>query len=176
MNMLKSKSIYIYVNNLSMMCKYSLLLVLCLPLFGLTQQSDYTISSYLTQGPKAPNTHYIGEAWLNGLLQPDSTLGYNITKATFRANSTLDWHKHESVQILIIVDGEAYYQERGKEPVILKKGDVIKCNKDTEHWHASTKEKDVTYLAIYGGAQPTVWTEKLTQEYYDGIAKKLTSK
>lgn len=176
MNMLKSKSIYIYVNNLSMMCKYSLLLVLCLPLFGLTQQSDYTISSYLTQGPKAPNTHYIGEAWLNGLLQPDSTLGYNITKATFRANSTLDWHKHESVQILIIVDGEAYYQERGKEPVILKKGDVIKCNKETEHWHASTKEKDVTYLAIYGGAQPTVWTEKLTQEYYDGIAKKLTSK
>ena len=159
MNMLKSKSIYIYVNNLSMMCKYSLLLVLCLPLFGLTQQSDYTISSYLTQGPKAPNTHYIGEAWLNGLLQPDSTLGYNITKATFRANSTLDWHKHESVQILIIVDGEAYYQERGKEPVILKKGDVIKCNKETEHWHASTKEKDVTYLAIYGGAQPTVWTE-----------------
>ena len=176
MNMFKSKSIYIYVNNLLMMYKYSLLLVLCLPLFGLTQQSDYTISSYLTQGPKAPNTHYIGEAWLNGLLQPDSTLGYNITKATFRANSTLDWHKHESVQILIIVDGEAYYQERGKEPVILKKGDVIKCNKETEHWHASTKEKDVTYLAIYGGAQPTVWTEKLTQEYYDGIAKKLTSK
>ena len=61
---------------------YSLLLFLYLPLFGLTQKSDYTISSYLTQGPKAPNTHYIGEAWLNGLLQPDSTLGYNITKAT----------------------------------------------------------------------------------------------
>ena len=164
------------MNKLLIMYKYSLLLVLCLPLFGLAQQSDYTISSYLTQGPKAPNTHYIGEAWLNGLLQPDSTFGYNITKATFRANSTLDWHKHGSIQILIIVDGEAYYQERGKEPLILKKGDVIKCNKDTEHWHASTKEKDVSYLAIYGGAQPTVWTEKLTQEYYDEIAKKLKSK
>ncbi len=164
------------MNKLLIMKKYPILLVLCLPLFGLAQKSDYAISSYLTQGPKAPNTHYIGEAWLNGLLQLDSTLGYNITKATFRANSTLDWHKHGSVQILIIVDGEAYYQERGKEPVILKKGDVIKCNKDTEHWHASTKEKDVTYLAIYGGAQPTVWTEKLTQEYYDGVANKLTSK
>ena len=143
------------------------------PILGHAQTSGYTISSYLTQGPKAPNTHYIGEAWLNGLLQPDSTIGYTITKATFRANSTLDWHKHGSVQVLIVVDGEAYYQERGKDPVILKKGDVIKCTKETEHWHASTKDKDVTYLAIYGGAQPTLWKEKLTQEYYDSIAIKL---
>jgi quercetin dioxygenase-like cupin family protein len=147
-----------------------------LPLWGFTQQADYLISSYLTQGPKAPNTHYIGEAWLNGVLQGDGEFSYNITKATFKANSTLDWHKHGSVQVLIIVDGEGYYQEKGKEPVIMKKGDIIKCSKDTEHWHASSKEKDVTYLAIYGGAQPTVWTEKLSQVYYDGIAEKLKGK
>jgi quercetin dioxygenase-like cupin family protein len=110
------------------------------------------------------------------LLQADADLGYNITKATFRANSTLDWHKHPTPQVIVIVEGEGYYQERGKEPVILKKGDVIKCNKDTEHWHSSTKESLVTYLAIYGGTQPTVWTEKLTQEYYDGVAHKLNPK
>ena len=140
---------------------------------GITQTPEYKTSSYLTEGAKAPNTHYIGEAWLNSLLQADSSFDYNITKATFRANSTLDWHKHGSVQVLIIVDGEAYYQERGKEAVILKKGDLIKCSKDTEHWHSSTKENSVTYLAIYGGTQPTVWTEKLTQEYYDGVAERL---
>jgi quercetin dioxygenase-like cupin family protein len=154
---------------------FILICIGCLPVLGLAQNSEYSISSYLTQGPKAPNTHYIGEAWLNGLLQADGDLNYNITKATFRANSTLDWHKHESVQVLIIVEGEGYYQERGKEPVILKKGDVIKCPKNTEHWHSSTKEKDVTYLAIYGGSQPTAWTEILTQEYYDDIAKKLNN-
>lgn len=98
---------------------------------------------------------------------------YNITKATFRANSTLDWHKHESVQVLIIVDGEGYYQERGKEPIIMKQGDVIKCDRETEHWHTSTKDRDVTYLAIYGGTQPTTWTEVLTQAYYDEVAQKL---
>ncbi|MCB0853726.1 MAG: cupin domain-containing protein, partial [Bacteroidetes bacterium] len=92
-----------------------------------------------------------------------------------RANSTLDWHKHSSVQVLVIVNGEAYYQERGKEPVILKEGDVIKCDKDIEHWHSSSKDKDVTYLAFYGGDQPTVWTEVLTQEYYDQVAEKLKS-
>lgn len=150
----------------------SVLIISLFPLVGLTQSAIYPISSYLDSGSKAPNTHYIGEAWLNNLLQPDPDLNYNITKATFKANSTLDWHKHASSQILIIVEGAAYYQERGKEPVILKKGDVIKCKKDTEHWHSSTKEMSVTYLAIYG-TQPTTWTEKLTQEYYDSVAAKL---
>ena len=96
-----------------------------------------------------------------------------MTKATFKANSTLDWHKHASTQVLVYVDGEGYYQEKGKDPIILKAGDILKCEKDTEHWHSSTKESDVTYLAIYGGEQPTTWTEVVSQEYYDSVAEKL---
>ena len=140
-----------------------------------SQDAEYTVSSYLTEGTKAPNTHYLGEAWLNAIIHDDVELGYNITKATFKANSTLDWHKHGSAQVLIIVDGEAYYQERGKEALILQKGDVIKCDKDIEHWHSSTKFNDVTYLALYGGGLPTTWTEVVTQKYYDEVAKKLQS-
>jgi quercetin dioxygenase-like cupin family protein len=155
---------------------FALFILGSFPLLGFAQKTEYTTSSFLTEGPKAPNTHYMGEAWLNTLLQADSTLNYNITKATFRENSTLDWHKHSSPQVLIIIEGEAYYQERGKEPVVLKKGDVIKCDQDIEHWHSSTKEKSVTYLAIYGGVQPTTWTEKLSREYYDSVALKLKGK
>ncbi len=150
-----------------------ILLFILASLSGFSQDSEYNVSSYQTEGRKAPNTHYIGEAWLNAIIHNDAELGYNITKATFKANSTLDWHTHSSAQVLIIVDGEAYYQERGKEPVILKTGDVIKCEKNTEHWHSSTKVSDVTYLALYGGGQPTTWTEVVTQEYYDRIAKML---
>jgi quercetin dioxygenase-like cupin family protein len=154
--------------------KNSILTLLVLaPFYLFAQHTDYAISSYKTEGAKAPNTHYIGEAWLNAIIRNDSELGYNITKATFKANSTLDWHKHGTAQVLIIVDGEAYYQERGKEPVILKEGDVIKCQKEIEHWHSSTKYSDVTYLALYGGDQPTTWTEVLTQQYYDSVAEKL---
>lgn len=137
------------------------------------QDSDYFMSSYLDEGFKAPNTHYIGEAWLNRLLKADDDLAYNITKATFKANSTLDWHKHASVQVLIVVAGEGYYQEKGKEAIIMKAGDIIKCEKNTEHWHSSSKHSDVTYLALYGGEKPTQWTEVLTQKKYDNIAKKL---
>ena len=75
----------------------------------------------MTEGLNALNTLYIGEAWFNSVLKAEEEINYNITKATFRANSTLDWHKHATPQVLIIVVGEGYYQERGKEPVILKK-------------------------------------------------------
>ena len=157
------------------MKRITFFILFCIPFIAFAQTTEYTVSSFLTQGPKAPNTHYIGEAWINAVMQGGGELNYNITKATFRANSTLDWHKHSTPQVLIVVEGEGYYQERGKEPMIMRKGDVIKCNKELEHWHTSSKETMVTYLAIYDGTQPTIWTEQLTQEYYDSIAKKLNA-
>ena len=151
---------------------FILLLFTGLPLM-LFAQSQYKISSYQDEGNRAPNTHYIGDAYLNRLLNSDRELPYNITKATFKANSTLDWHYHISTQVLIVVEGEGYYQERGKDPILMKTGDVIRCPRQTEHWHSSSKNSDVTYLALYGGTTPTAWTEVLTQEYYDEVAGKL---
>jgi quercetin dioxygenase-like cupin family protein len=154
------------------MKKAASILLLIFPLLVYSQNSEYSINSYLSEGFKAPNTHHIGDAWLNFLLQADDDFKYNITQATFSPNSTLDWHKHSTPQVIIIVEGEGYYQERGKEAVILKKGDVIRCEKDIEHWHTSTAENKVSYIAIYG-SEPTIWTEKLTQEYYNSVAQKL---
>jgi len=153
------------------MRKLALAIFIILPIYTFAQSSSYEVKSYLEEGNKAPNTHYIGEAWLNSLLRAEGDLNYNITKATFKANSTLDWHKHTSPQVLIVVDGLGYYQERGKAPLKMKVGDIIKCQPDTEHWHASSKESDVTYLAIYSGE--TAWTEVLSQKNYDAVAKEL---
>ena len=135
------------------------------------QTNEYDVSSYLSEGFKAPNTNYLGEALLNPLIRADESLSYNITKATFKANSTLNWHKHTDQQVLILVSGKGYYQEKGKQPIVIKEGDVIRCTSNTEHWHASSKEQDVTYLAIYKGE--TEWTNVLTQEAYDQVAELL---
>jgi quercetin dioxygenase-like cupin family protein len=104
-------------------------------------------------------------------LQAAEEFNYNITRATFKANSTLDWHKHSGSQILIVVEGEGYYQEKGKQTIRIKEGDILKCTPGIEHWHASSKEKDVTYLAIYNGG--TEWTEVLSKEAYDREAQTL---
>ena len=145
-----------------------ILLITFLSLSIQAQTNEYERSSYLLEGFKAPNTNYLGEAWLNPLIRSDESLSYNITKATFKANSTLNWHKHTDQQVLILVSGKGYYQEKGKQPIVIKEGDVIRCSANTEHWHASSKEQDVTYLAIYKGE--TEWTDVLTQEAYDQVA------
>lgn len=146
----------------------TLLLLTLLSSSIFAQTNEYELSSYLEEGFKAPNTNYLGEAWLNPMIRSDASLSYNMTKATFKANSTLNWHKHTDQQVLIVVSGKGYYQEKGKQPIVIKEGDVLKCTANTEHWHASSKDQDVTYLAIYKGE--TEWTDVLTQEAYDEVA------
>jgi len=153
--------------------KYLLFFIISLlPIVLHAQQTEQKVASYFDKGIKAPNTHHIGDAWLNFLVAADTSFNQNITQATFSPNSTLDWHMHGTTQVIIVVDGKGYYQEKGQEPILIKKGDVIKCKKDIEHWHTSSKTSSVSYIAIYG-PQPTIWTEKLTQEYYDEVSKKL---
>jgi len=137
-----------------------------------SQTQEYQIASYLDKGIKAPNTNYLGEAWLNSIIRSSDSLPYNLTKATFKANATLNWHKHTDQQVLIVVDGIGYYQERGKQPILIKEGDVIQCASNTEHWHSSSKDRDVTYLALYKGV--TQWTTILTQDAYDEVAELLS--
>ena len=131
-----------------------LLLLFFFPLLSIAQTTNYSVSSFANQdldlSKKAPNTHYIGNAWLSPLIQADQEFEYSMTLATFAANSTLDWHKHQTSQVLIVVEGTGYYQEKGKEVMVMKKGDIIKCDKDTEHWHSSSHESMVSYIAIYG--------------------------
>lgn len=146
-------------------------LFILLTLFSLcsyAQTNNYELSSYLEDGFKAPNTNHLGEAWLNPLIRSDESISYNLTKATFKANSTLNWHKHTDQQVLIVVSGKGYYQEKGKQPIVIREGDILKCSANTEHWHSSSKDHDVTYLAIYKGE--TEWTEVLSQEAYDEVA------
>ncbi|MEQ8714126.1 MAG: cupin domain-containing protein [Cyclobacteriaceae bacterium] len=157
------------------MKKLLLILIVLLPSTTMAQDAQYNISSYLSEGVKAPNTHHIGEAWLNALIEADDDFDQNITQATFSANSTLDWHKHSTPQVLVVLDGVGYYQERDKDAVVIKKGDVVMCEKDTEHWHTSSADNSVSYIAIYG-KEPTIWTEKITREYYDSVASKLKGK
>ncbi|NNC34384.1 MAG: cupin domain-containing protein [Croceitalea sp.] len=154
------------------MKKYFPLLIVMIPMLLVAQNAEYEVKSYMSEGMKAPNTHHIGDAWLNFLHAADEEFTYNITQATFSASSTLDWHKHATPQVIIIVEGKGYYQERGKAAIILNKGDVLRCEKDVEHWHTASADQKVSYIAIYG-SEPTTWTEKLTQAYYDDVAQKL---
>jgi hypothetical protein len=72
---------------------------------------------------------------------------------------------HPGGQILLILAGTGYYQERGKPIQIVHKGDVIKCLPGVEHWHDASPTAGFTYLATTPTQKgKTVWLEPVTGE------------
>lgn len=108
-----------------------------------------------------------GNNTLVELNQADSIFNFNIAVASFPPGKKLDWHYHPGGQILLITEGIGYYQERGKPKKIVRKGEVIKCLPGVEHWHGSSVETGVTYLATSPAQKgATVWLQKVTDEEY----------
>lgn len=141
----------------------SLILIVAISNIGIAQDD-----SIFPLGEKAPNLHHTGDVWLSHLSAGDSIFDYNVAVAKFEKGAKLDWHKHPKGQHLLIIEGEGLYQERDKPIQVVKKGEIVKCQPDVEHWHAATHESGVTYIAITGN-QKTVWFEKIPQKIFENI-------
>lgn len=120
------------------------------------------------KGEKITNENFTGTVWLNYLSESDTIYNVNIGSVTFEPDARTNWHFHKGGQILLITDGEGLYQEKGNPIEIVKKGDVIKCLPNVEHWHGATQTTAMTHIAIgtntnIGGA---VWLEPVTDEEF----------
>lgn len=124
------------------------------------------------KGEKAPNVNHVGNVWLHELSEPDSTFNYGTSVATFDPGARLNWHTHPGGQILLILAGTGYYQEKGKPKQTVRKGEVVKCAPGVVHWHGATPESGVTYLSTTPAQNgKTIWMEKLTEQEYLGGKK-----
>lgn len=121
-----------------------------------------------SKGEKAANVHHTGDVWLKEINGTDSIFNNSIAMATFAPGARLDWHKHPGGQILMITEGEGYYQEKGKPKKTVFKGEVIKCLPGVEHWHGATPNTGFTYLASTPTQKgKTIWLQKVTDEEYN---------
>jgi 4-carboxymuconolactone decarboxylase len=137
---------------------------------ALSVQAAAQDNSIFAKGEKAANMHHTGDVWLKELNVADSIFNNGIAVAIFAAGARLDWHKHPGGQILMITEGEGFYQEKGSPKKIGHKGDVIKCLPGVEHWHGATPESGVTYIASSPAQKgKTVWLNRVTDEEYKRI-------
>ena len=134
------------------------------------QTHAQTAGPIFPKGELSTTKNHTGNVWLTELNAGDSTFDYALAVATFDAGAKLDWHIHPGGQILLILDGTGYYQERGKPVQIVHKGDVIECPPGVEHWHSASPTSGFTYLAttpIQKGK--TVWLEPVTDKDYQSV-------
>ena len=88
-----------------------------------------------------PNTAYAkyfsGRSYLHKLTL-DQVPAFGVT---FEPNCRNNWHIHHAKtgggQILIVTAGEGWYQEWGKEPQRIKKGDTVNIPAGVKHWHGA---------------------------------------
>ncbi|MEZ0005729.1 quercetin dioxygenase-like cupin family protein [Flavobacterium sp. 28YEA47A] len=124
------------------------------------------------KGEKITNGNFIGDVWLSALVQPDSLNQNAIGSVTFEPGTRTKWHSHPAGQIILALEGEGYYQEKGSPKVIVRKGDAVKCPPDIPHWHGASVNSTFIQLAITGREKgETIWLEAVTDEEYNGGLK-----
>jgi len=121
------------------------------------------------KGELGPATNFTGKAYNFGLVSNDSIYNTLIGNVYFEKNARSNWHVHPSGQILIVLDGEGYYQLEGRPKQTMRKGDVIKCPPKVKHWHGATEKSSLTQMYILPKTENGIvtWLEPVTDEQYN---------
>ena len=131
-------------------------------------------SSLFPKGEKLSNEWFTGNAYLKPLLTKDKNNEFALGSVTFEPGARTIWHTHPKGQVLIVTDGEGFYQEKGKPAQALTKGVVVKVPENTEHWHGASANKTLVHIALtnYKGNENVVWLKPVTEVEYNSANKK----
>ena len=120
----------------------------------------------------APNDAYakffVGQSY----LAPVSTEQVPIYNVTFEPGCRNNWHIHHAKnhggQMLICVGGRGYYQEWGKEAVLMTPGSVVNIPPEVKHWHGAAPDSWFSHLAIEVPGEETgnEWLEAVDDDTY----------
>ena len=149
----------------------SLKYVIGILLIGLTafigKPQNALAQGVFPKGEKITNNNFKGTTYLKMLMDADSINPTSVGNVTFEAGSRTKWHKHPGGQILLVMEGVGYYQEKGQAKKILKRGDVIKCPSNVPHWHGASVNEGFVQVAITNRhLGETVWLQEVTEEEY----------
>lgn len=115
--------------------------------------------------------YFIGKSY----LAPLSTSQVKMFNVTFEPKCRNNWHIHHAKtgggQMLIVVGGEGWYQECGKEPQKLKVGDVVNIPANVKHWHGAATDSWFSHIAVEvdGTETSNEWLEAVTDEVYNKL-------
>lgn len=134
---------------------------------------DKTDNTIFGKGEKAPQQYFTGTVFVQPMTARDANNNFSIGNVTFEPGARSNWHTHPAGQILLVLDGIGLYQEKGKPIRRLVKGDIIICDKDTEHWHGASPQSQMTHISLtsYKDGQNVVWLGPVTDEEYKAEVK-----
>lgn len=126
------------------------------------------------KGQQLSNDWFSGNAFITSLVAKDKNNEFSAGAVTFEPKSRTNWHTHPKGQVLIVIEGNGYYQEKGKPAQPIKTGDVINIPENTEHWHGASATTQMVHIAITNFKEDVqvTWLQPVTEEEYDEVNKK----
>lgn len=133
-----------------------------------TKAKDHSVANgVFPKGIKITSANFHGTAYLSTLMEADSLNPTSVGNVTFEPGARTKWHVHPGGQILLVIEGVGYYQEKERSKKILRKGDVIKCPPNVPHWHGASADSSFVQVAITNRhLGETVWLQEVTNEEY----------
>jgi len=63
-----------------------------------------------------------------------------------------------------VIEGNGFYQEKGKPAQAIKTGDVVVIHENTEHWHGATANQKMVHIAItnFKNDKQVTWLNPVT--------------
>jgi quercetin dioxygenase-like cupin family protein len=121
------------------------------------------------KGALGPAENFTGSAWNIGLVANDSVYNTVVGNVYFEPGARSNWHIHPSGQILVITDGVGFHQIKGQPKQTIRKGDVVKCPPNVEHWHGASPDTGLQQLYILPKTERGIvtWLQKVTDEEYN---------
>lgn len=115
--------------------------------------------------------YYTGTCYEKVMVPYTSQTGCTAANVTFAPSTRNDWHSHHGGQLLLVIAGEGWYQEAGKEAQRLKPGDVIEIAPGVKHWHGAVKNSWYVHVAIkeISTAGAPEWFGPVTDEEYERL-------
>lgn len=135
------------------------------------KSSEHTEQAIFPKGKQGPAENFTGKAFNYGLLESDSTYNTVVGNVLFEPGARSNWHKHPAGQILIITAGVGYHQQRGKSIEKMRKGDVVKCPPNVEHWHGATPDSSLHQMYIIPNTEKGIveWLQPVTDQEYNAF-------
>ena len=133
-----------------------------------SENNKTEMNAIFAKGEKGHAENFTGNAWNMPLVANDSTYNTLVGNVYFEPGARSNWHRHPSGQILIITDGVGYHQIKGQPRQTIRKGDVVKCPANVEHWHGASPDTGMQQLYILPKTENGIvtWLQKVTDEEY----------
>ena len=70
-----------------------------------------------------------------------------------------------------MIEGNGFYQEKGKPAQPIKKSDVVNIPENTEHWHGASATNKLVHIAItnYKDDVQVTWLQPVSDIEYDMV-------